>query len=283
MLALSFLIVLNVADFHQAGAASSAPSWMRDGAYVRYKGVQTCTPATSCHAYPNGTGYELIEFVAVHEDTADIQWTEGSTPQEESVPSYGYLDLKTGILTYLGKYEGTTQSIDPFPGLVSYLSYFFWAPWISNQTLVVTVPGFPPDSSKYAGVECRLWSSNGGSLWYDRVTDLLVERRVKWNTGEGSVVWIVTLYETNIPVGNQALVSVETYPTVVVAVVAVVCLAAVGFAMFRRRTAIVCGQCGRKMHGGSIFCDKCGARMRKVASEAEFMHDDKRMDGSGVG
>jgi hypothetical protein len=241
---------------------------------VKYKGVVTCTPAPTLsiwkfcdEPYVNGTVYELIEFVEaqqpVHEWTVEIMWKVSKTPQvEEANPSYGLLDSETGDLTLISGSGDTSFLSYPAP-----LASYFWVPVVT----AVTVPGFPPDSSKFAGVECRTWSTHGDTpidraqegvwhWWFDKVTNLLVENRIELNTDYGSVVWIVTLYETNIPVGNQVLVSVETYPSVVVAV-AVVCLAAVGFVMFRKRTAIVCGQCGRKMRPGSKFCDKCGARM----------------------
>jgi len=271
MIALLFLIVVNVADFHQAGAASSAPSWMREGAYTKYKSVGTYTPPTFYNFLRNLTTYELIEFVAVHEHTVGILWKVGRTSQVEDDSGSGYLDLEWPY-----DFQGTLYA--EYGSVQTPLIDFFWVTperldesCKTGQACIRPVPvtGFPPDSSKYAGVKCRAWSQswttpdggNGvGHLWYDTVTNLLVEMRAELNTDAGSAVWIETLYETNIPVGNQALVSVETYPSVFVAV-AVVCLAAVGFAMFRKRTAIVCGQCGRKMRRGSIFCDKCGTRM----------------------
>jgi len=268
MLALLFLVVVNAADFHQVGAASSAPSWMKEGAYMKYKLMDN-----------NEAWYLYVEFAAVHENTAEMIFRAGVNESEWRYSSsmHGFLDLVTGQLTPLG--EGTYWATVPV--------------WIPPQNIRVNgtewywyTPdgsGFPPDNEYYSRVECWTFgtsmpppSEHGLEMsdfwypaWYDKVTGILIEMRAV-SSRTGLVEATILLYETNIPVGRQGvgLAVVETltansmtYATVLIAAVGAVTVVFVAFVMLRKRTPIVCGQCGRKMRRGNAFCDKCGTAL----------------------
>jgi len=249
MLALVILATVNLANFDRGNATSTAPSAIKDGAYMWYKFVDFNT---------NNTDYTYVEFVEVHEDTAGIVIRTGLPNLNESEwsqhpPSYGYLDLASGDLTLVGGTDGVGFSF-----------------WTNPNTHVNATSGFALDNQGYARVDCFVVESEQERSWYDKVTGVLMETiflQGDLTTG------IVTLYNTSIPVGtaNQFVVPLEisadtmTYAAALIGLVAVVAIAAIGIRRFRKRkrraqgvVAKRCPSCGSKNRDDAVFCSRCG-------------------------
>jgi hypothetical protein len=253
MLALVILAGVNLANFDLGNAASSAPSAIKDGAYMWYRFVDFDT---------NSMDYTYVEFVGVHEDTAGIVIRTQLPNLNESEwsqhpPSYGYLDLASGDLTFVGGTDGAGFSF-----------------WTNPNAHLNATSGYPPDNQGYARVDCFVVESEQERSWYDKATGVLVETIFvsgALNTG------IVTLYQTNIPVGRAAdqwIVPVEisayiiTYATVAIGLATVVAIAAIGIRRFRKRKRIAqgvlakqCPLCRSKNRDDAVFCSRCGSSL----------------------
>jgi len=175
MLVVVLLAVGNLANFGWANGASSAPSEIKDGAYAWYKSVD--------FRQANKTSYTYVEFVEVHEHTAEIAIRTGllnSTDSERSKhpPSYAYLDFVGGTLALIG----TAQA----------LGYSLWINPENVNTNATT--GFPPDSMNYTQVKCFVLESvkRDQRSWYDQITGMLIE--TSFLSGN-STIRTVILYE----------------------------------------------------------------------------------------
>jgi hypothetical protein len=252
ILALVLLAAVNLGNLGWVNAASSAPPGIKDGAYMWYKSVD--------FTQANKTDYTYVEFMEVHEHTAEIAMRTGLLSLNESEwsghpPLYGDLDFESGDITLVGATGQTVLS--------------FWAsPRNANNN---AASGFAPDNKGYASVECWIHESetNGERSWYDKVTGVLVETSLQ--SGDQ----IVILYETNIPVGtgatNQSILSLQapadttTYTAVLIGSLAAVVLVAAGLVRRRRRRETTqrllvkrCPSCGSKNRDDAVFCSNCG-------------------------
>jgi len=282
MLALLFLVVVNLTDFHQVGAASSAPSWMKDGAYMKYEWERFFSCVKQCSPVGNTTWHEYVyvEFASVHESIAEIAWRFSDNPHPENAPiaEIGYLDVVTGNMT-IGDSVGSGSPLImrryPLPN--------FWINprgWQVNPATIVpwdtiAKSGFPVDDGIYSEVDCWEFQTSDHDetyrIWFDKITGIMVEYRYDDPFhGTAGGFHRAMLYETNIPVGRQGVgpavvetltANSMTYAAVLIAAVGAVTVVFVAFVMLRKRTPIVCGQCGRKMRRGSAFCDKCGTAL----------------------
>jgi hypothetical protein len=252
ILALVLLGALNLANLGGVNAASSAPPGIKDGAYMWYKSVD--------FTHANKTDYIYVEFIEVHEHTAEIAIRTGLLSSNESEwsehsPLYGHLDFESGDITLVGATSETVLS--------------FWAsPQNANKNVT---SAFAPDNKGYASVECWMLESEtrGERWWYDEVTGVLIETSIL--NGDQ----IVILYETNIPVGRgaanqwalplQTPADTMTYTTILIGSVAAIVLAIVGFVRYRRKKGTPqgvlvkrCPTCGYKNKDDAVFCSNCG-------------------------
>jgi uncharacterized membrane protein YdcZ (DUF606 family) len=193
-LTLLLLAIVNATTFNQA-AAAKAPVWMKEGAYLKYKFSDA-----SFHTIE----VMYVEVEKVHEHTADIQITVSHSENGPHNVYYGYLDLEAGGFTPL--------SGDRYP--------FYEEFWINPQSVnKPATSGLPPDNKDFSQLDCWILDSSEASAgvvrrWYDKVTGILIE--VSLLVG-GSATLTGVLYETDIPVGNQLVTSVETYPVFLIA------------------------------------------------------------------
>jgi hypothetical protein len=258
MLALVMLAAVNFANFDRVDAASSTPPGIRDGAYMWYKSVD--------FTQANKTNYTYVEFVVVHEYTAEIVIRTGllssnGSDWSEHPPLYGHLDFESGYLTLVGATGDTGPS--------------FWVSARNAQTNATS--GFAPDSKDYASVECWTLESetHGERWWYDKVTGVLIQ--TSFLSGDQTTKMVI-LYETNIPVGkgtaNQWFIPLETpastmtYAAVLIGLIAVVVLVAIGLVRSRKKTrkpqrASVkqCPSCGHENRNDAVFCSHCGSSL----------------------
>jgi len=257
MLALVLLAAVNLANFDWANAASSAPPGIKDGAYMWYKFVDFNT---------NKTDYTYVEFVEVHEHTAEMVIRTGLLSSNESEwsqhpPLYGHLDLESGDLTLVGAKDGVGLSF-----------------WINPQNANRNgTNGFPLDNKYYVSVDCWMFESekHDERWWYDKVTGVLIETSF---LSEDLTTGIVILYETNIPVGrgaaNQWALPFEvpagtmTYAAVLIGSVAIIAVAVIGLVRSRRKKrspqgVLVkrCRSCGYNNRDDAVFCSRCGSSL----------------------
>jgi hypothetical protein len=259
MLAFVLLAAMNLANFAWTNAASSAPSGIKDGAYVWYRSVD--------FMQANKTDYTYVEFVEIHEHTSEMAIRTGilnftDSELSQHPPSYGYLDFESGTLALVGTAQG--------------LGYSLWTGPGSFNTNTTT--GFPPDSVNYVQVHCFVLDSvnQDQRSWYDQITGILME--TSFLSGN-STTRTVILYDTNIPVGKVTTNTqggifpfeipggTTTYATLI-GLVVVVALAVVGLVRYRKKSATPkgalarsCPACGYKNRSDATFCSSCGSSL----------------------
>jgi hypothetical protein len=260
MLVVVLLAVVNLANFGWANGASSAPSGIKDGVYAWYKSVDF---------QANETSYTYVEFVEVHEHTAEMAIRTGllnfaDSEWSQHPPLYGYLDFAGGTLALVG----TAQSLG-------------YSLWINPESVNMnTTVGFPPDSMNYTQVQCFVLESanHDQRSWYDQITGMLTE--TSFLIGN-STLWTVILYETDIPVGRVETTTTTqggilpfeipsgttTYATLI-GLGVVVALALIGLVRYRKksgtsREVIIrqCPSCGYKNRNDATFCSSCGSSL----------------------
>lgn len=256
MLALLLLAAVSLASFGWVNAASSPPPGIKDGAYMWYKLEDFNT---------NKTDYMYVEFVEVHEDTAEMLIRTGLLSLNESEwsqrpPLYGYLDFETGDLTLAGATGGVGVS--------------FWTNPSAHRN---ATSGFPLDNKGYYQVDCLVLESEKHEerSWYDKITGVLIQTSF---LSDDLTTRIVILYETSVPVGkgatNQWVLPFETpadtmtYAAVLIGSVAVIAVATIGLVRFRRRRRASqgvlgkrCPSCGLKNKDDAVFCSRCGSSL----------------------
>ena len=255
MLALVLLAAVNLANFDWANAASSAPPGIKDGAYMWYKFVDFNA---------NKTDYTYVEFVEVHEHTAEMVIRTGLLNLNESEwsqhpPLYGHLDFESGDLTLVGATGG--------------VGFSFWTNPSAHRN---ATSGFPLDNKGYYHVDCLVLESEKHEerSWYDKITGVLIQTSL---LSDDLTTGIVILYETNIPVGrgaNQWVMPFEipadttTYATVLIGSVVVIAVTAIVIVRFRKKRGTSqgvlvkrCPSCGYNNRDDAVFCSRCGSSL----------------------
>jgi hypothetical protein len=272
MLTLVLLAAASLASFDCVNAASSAQDGasmlhpgIRDGGYMWYKFMDFNA---------NKTDYIYVEFVEVHEHTAEMVVRTGLPNLNQSEwsqhpPFYGDLDFESGDLTLVGATDGVGLSF-----------------WTNPSAHVNATNGFPLDNEGYRQVDCFVVESEQERSWYDKATGVLIETSF---LTDDLTTGIVILYTSNIPVGqgaaNQWVLPLQipadtmTYATVLiglVAVVAVVAVAAIVLVRSRRKRRTAqgvlakrCPSCGSKNRDDAAFCSRCRGPL--AAPSARFM------------
>jgi hypothetical protein len=183
------LVMVNATTFNQV-AAAKAPVWMKEGAYLKYRFSDASFKTIELM---------YVEVEKVHEHTADIRITVSHSENGPYNVYYGFLDLEAGGFTPL--------SGDRYP--------FYEEFWINPQRVYKpATSGFPPDNKGFSQVDCWVLDSSEAAAgvvrrWYDKVTGILIEVSL---LVDALATLKGVLYETDIPVGNQPVTSVETYP-----------------------------------------------------------------------
>jgi hypothetical protein len=186
---------------------------MKEGAYLKYKF--------------SDASFKTIELVyveveKVHEQTVDIRIAVSHSENGPYSVYYGFLDLEAGGFTPL--------SGDRYP--------FYEEFWINPERVNKPVTsGFPPNNKDFSRVDCWILDSSETSLgvvrrWYDKVTGILIEVSL---LVDGLTNLTGVLYETDIPVGNQLVTSVETYPVFLVGACLAIIVGTVALVMFLLR------------------------------------------------